>query len=118
MTDTERLADLERRVREVLKTLRASSRLPAYDQECQASNETAAYAVMLLEAALSAPTAAGGDAGAETKRKPPTPGYLVHNHGPHEGPGVRCPERVMPDGSLRGACMDDDAERANETAGA
>lgn len=29
----------------------------------------------------------------------------VHNHGPAEGLGLDCPERRLPDGSLRGACM-------------
>ncbi len=32
----------------------------------------------------------------------------VHNHGPSEGRGLYCSERVLPDGSLRGACIPDD----------
>jgi len=30
----------------------------------------------------------------------------VHNHAPEEGPGLLCRERRMPDGSLRGECME------------
>jgi len=30
----------------------------------------------------------------------------VHNHGPEEGPGLLCRERRMPDGSLRGECLE------------
>lgn len=37
----------------------------------------------------------------------------AHNHGPEGGffatdlPDITCPERRMPDGTLRGACLDD-----------
>lgn len=30
----------------------------------------------------------------------------VHNHGTEDGPGLACRETRLPDGSLRGACMD------------
>lgn len=30
---------------------------------------------------------------------------MVHNHGPAEGRGLDCPERRLPDGTLRGACL-------------
>lgn len=30
----------------------------------------------------------------------------VHNHGPAEGRGLDCGERRMPDGTLRGWCLD------------
>lgn len=29
----------------------------------------------------------------------------VHNHGPHDGPGLDCPETRRVNGTLRGACM-------------
>ena len=31
--------------------------------------------------------------------------YEVHNHGPHEGRGLDCPEYTTKDGRLRGACI-------------
>lgn len=31
--------------------------------------------------------------------------YEVHNHGPHEGRGLECPEYVTKDGRYRGACI-------------
>ena len=31
--------------------------------------------------------------------------YLVHNHGPHEGRGLECPEYGGTSGRLRGACV-------------
>jgi len=30
---------------------------------------------------------------------------VVHNHGPTDGPGLDCPETILPDGGLRGACL-------------
>lgn len=30
---------------------------------------------------------------------------IVHIHGPEEGRGLACNESLLPDGSLRGACM-------------
>lgn len=35
---------------------------------------------------------------------------LVHNHGPREGRGLGCGERVI-DGKLRGHCLDQEADR-------
>lgn len=31
--------------------------------------------------------------------------YLVHNHGPYDGPGLECPEYGGTSGRLRGACV-------------
>lgn len=30
---------------------------------------------------------------------------MVHDHGPDEGAGRQCLERILPDGSLKGACL-------------
>jgi hypothetical protein len=52
----------------------------------------------------------------ETKQEKPRPvptaeliptKRVVHNHGPSEGRGLDCGERRMPDGSLRGHCLDE-----------
>ena len=34
----------------------------------------------------------------------------VHNHGPREGAGLECVERRLPDGTLRGRCMEHEQE--------
>ena len=40
---------------------------------------------------------------------------MVHNHGPHEGPGLACPEYGAKDGSLRGACVIEEARQRRAT---
>lgn len=37
--------------------------------------------------------------------------HRVHNHGPHRGRGLDCPERFTADGRLRGACLPDNSEQ-------
>jgi hypothetical protein len=43
----------------------------------------------------------------------PVTGPTVHNHGPEDGPGLACPERLDGTGALRGACMDEEAARGD-----
>lgn len=49
-------------------------------------------------------------AGAEwaAARAETTDERVVHNHGPTDGPGLDCPETILPDGGLRGACLNRD----------
>jgi len=35
---------------------------------------------------------------------------MIHNHGSEEGPGLACNELLLPDGSIRGACIVTDDE--------
>ena len=34
-----------------------------------------------------------------------TEAQSVHNHGPHDGPGLACPERRLQNGQLQGSCL-------------
>lgn len=46
-----------------------------------------------------------GDGEAILAYPPGATAYQVHNHGPHEGRGLECPEYVTKDGRYRGACI-------------
>jgi len=41
----------------------------------------------------------------------------VHDHSPEEGRGLGCPERTLPSGRLRGACLPDPVSGVSRTVG-